>query len=187
MAIWGRVMRFSMLVAAAALAGAAIASACGSSSSNNNSTGSPQAASDDLAARVQQDEMLNAWVTISALPIHALDESLQGGTIDTKYVPTLRTLIRVLALTNWTSDVAPVTQKYHDDAVALFKALNAGETADQVKDLSAALHEDSHSFGPTVGNAVAKSLPADAGGPEPTKAPSTPAAGTATPMPAMTP
>jgi hypothetical protein len=180
-------MRFTMIAAVAALAGAAIASACGSSSSNNNSTGSPQAASDDLSARVQQDEMLNAWVTVSALPIHDLDTTLQGGKIDGKYVPTLRTLIRVLALTNWTSDVAPVTQKYHDDAVALFKALNQGQTADQAKDLSAALHEDSHSFGPTVGNAIARNLPADAGGPEPTKAPGTPAAGTSTPMPAMTP
>jgi hypothetical protein len=183
MAIRGRAMRLTMLAAAAALAGAAIASACGSSSNS----GVSQDSLDQLTARVQRDEMLNAWIAVSNLPVHDLDSTLQGGKIDGKYVPALRTLIRVLALTDFSSDIKPAAQKLHDDAVSLLQALNAGQDAATVAPLSAAVHTDSDKFNPALGDVVAKDLPADAGGPEPTKAASTSIAGTATPMPAVTP
>jgi hypothetical protein len=170
-----------LLLAALSVAAAAIAAAaCGSSSSDAKTDPTTQASLDALTLRVQRDEMLNAWVTISSLPLHDLDTALQGGKIDGKYVPTLRTAIRVLALTGWTDDVKPSTTKFHDDAVALLQALNAGKTADETKALSTTLHEDWHMFGTGVGNAVAKDLPADAGGPAPTAAPAsstTPSAG----------
>lgn len=185
MAIWGRTMRLTMLVAVAALAGAAIVSACGSSSNDNNHSagGSPQASNDDLTARLQQDELLYAWLALAANSPHEYDTSLQNGTIDSKYVPTLRTFIRVSALTPWPDSLKADATKFHDDAVTLYQGLNAGKTADELKDASMAVHEDWHTFTPEVGNQAAKSLPADAGGPEAShdSTSSTPSDGTSTP------
>jgi hypothetical protein len=185
MAIAGRVMRLSMLVAVAVLAGAAIASACGSSSNNDNNPGaSPQASNDDLTARLQQDELLYSWLALSANSPHEYDTSLQNGTIDSHYLPTVRTFIRVLALTPWPDNLKADAQKFHDDAVTLYQGLNAGKTADELKDASMAVHEDWHAFTPAVGNEAAKSLPADAGGPEAShsSSSSTPMDGMSTPM-----
>ena len=168
MAIWGRAMRLTMLVAAAALAGAAIASACGSSSSNDNERQRFAAGSiDDLAARVQQDEMLNAGSRVSALPIARLDTTLQGGKIDGKYVPTLAHADpRAGAHGLDVRSVAAAAQKLHDDAVTLFQALDAGDDAATSQGrCRRPLHEDWHMFTPRVGDVVAKALPADAGGP----------------------
>jgi hypothetical protein len=166
--------RRALLLAALAVSAAAFAAACGgSSSSDATSDPTAQAALDALTLRVQRDEMLNAWITISNLPVHEMDTAVQGGKIDGKYVPTLRAAIRVLALTGWTDDLKASTTKFHDDAVALLQALNAGKTAAEVKDLSSAAHEDWHMFGTGVGNAVAKDLPADAGGPSLAATPST--------------
>lgn len=144
------------------------AAACGGSTTKNadSSSTASQQSIDALTSRVQQDELLNAWVTLSALPLHDQDTSVQNGTIDGKYVPTLRTLIRVLALTPWPSDLQADATAFHDEAVTLFKDLNAGKTADQVKAQSSALHDHFHEFTPKVGDEAAKDLPADAGGPE---------------------
>lgn len=168
----------ALLAALPIMALAVLGSACSSSTKNANSSSSAsQSSIDDLTARVQRHEMLNAWVIVSALPVHDLDDELQGGNIDGKYVPTLRTLIRVLALTDWTSDLKPAMTKYHDDAVALLQALEAGKTADETKGLSDALHEDAHGFSPAVGNVIAKDLPPNAGGPQPTPTPDATAGG----------
>jgi hypothetical protein len=186
MAMPRHAMRFTMFAVLAALAGAAIASACGSSKSSGTDQTSPSpAATDQLTARVQRDEMLNAVVTIGNLGIHDLDTKLQNGTIDSKYVPTVRLAVRLLALTDWTDDVKPAAMKFHDDAVKLLQGLDAGNAVDTLKPLSTAFHEDYHAFSDPVWNSLTKDLPPDAGGPAPTKAPSTPAAGatsTATPM-----
>jgi hypothetical protein len=157
---------------------ASLAAACSSDAKRAvSSSSASQQSIDELTARVQRDEMLNAWVTISSMPLHDLDAELQGGKIDGKYVPTLRTLIRLLALTAWPSELASFTNTMRDHAVALYKGLNNGEEASALKDRSAAMHVDGDAFGATVGNVVGKDLPADAGGPGP-KA-NTPASGTA--------
>jgi hypothetical protein len=192
MAIWSRAMRFTMLAAVATLAGAAIVSACGSSSNNTSDStttagASPQASDADLTARLQQDELLYAWVTLAANSPHELDTSLQGGTIEGTYLPTVRTIIRVLALTNWPDNLKDMATKFHDDAVTLYQGFNAGKTADELKDASSAVHEDWHMFTPAVGDEAAKSLPADAGGPEGSSSGSTPMPGMSTPMSDMTP
>ncbi len=163
-----------MFVAAASIAACFVAS-CGSTATKQatSSTSASQASADDLGARLQRDEMLNAWVTISAMPLHDLDVALQGEKIDGKYVPTLRTLIRVLALTNWSSELAQFTSKMRDDAVQLFQGLNAGTDPSGLKDLSTAVHKDGDAFGGVVGDVVAKDLPANAGGPQSKMTPST--------------
>ena len=139
----------------------------GGSTKNAASTSSAsQASIDQLAARVQQDEMLNALVTIADLPLHQMDESAQNGKIDNKYVPTARTLVRVVALTDWAAPLKPGAQEMHDNTVALLHALEAGSDVAQVKPLSRAAHEDWHTFIDAAWNVVAKDLPPDAGGPK---------------------
>ena len=93
----------------------------GSNKTATSSSSASQQSIDDLTTRVQRDEMLNAWIAIAALPVHDLDTTLQGGKIDGKYVPTLRTLIRELALTEFSPSIKPAAQQLHDDAVTLYQ------------------------------------------------------------------
>jgi hypothetical protein len=154
-----------LLMVVAAMLGLA-ATACGGNNARSESSAS-QSSIDELAARVQQNQMLNAAITISGLPIHEMDTAAQGGKIDNKYVPTARMLVRVTALTDWVPDLAGDATKMHGDGVALLKALDAGKDIDAIKPLSQAVHEDWHTFTDKVWNVVAKSLPADEGGPRP--------------------
>lgn len=177
MRILGPRLLLAIVTGAVALA----ALACGSDAKDaDSSSNASQASVDELAARVQRNEQLDAWVTISNMPMHALDEGIQGGTIDNKYVPTLRMLVRLTALTDWSNEVKPDANKLHDDAVTLLQALDAGKTASEAKGLSTAVREDWHMFGPKVGDMLAKDLPADAGGPagDHEEEMSTPASGT---------
>jgi hypothetical protein len=121
-------LRTGALVSAAALLVAIAAAACGND--NAKSEGSaPQASIDQLAARVQQDQMLNSLITLAGLPLHEMDSTAQGGKIDNKYVPTARMLVRVTALTDWGAELATPAQKLHDDSVKLLQALDAGDVA----------------------------------------------------------
>ncbi len=178
--------KHAMIIAAILSIAALPVVACGSDAKPAaSSTSASQTSIDQLAARVQRDEMLTAWIAVSNMPLHDLDAMLQDGKIDGTYVPTLRTLIRVLALTDWSSDLKDFTTKMHDEAVALFQGLNAGMEAGALTGMSDALHVDADAFGTTVGNVVGKNLPADAGGPAPTRV-STPPSGapaTSTPNP----
>jgi hypothetical protein len=141
--------------------------ACGGSSTKtaNGATSVSQQSVDQLTTRVQRDEMLNAWVAISNLPVHDLDVTLQGGKIDGKYVPTLRTLIRLLALTEFTPAVQPAAMQLHDDAVSLSTAMNSGQEPARLQSMSTTVHNEYDKFAPALGNEVAKDLPANAGGP----------------------
>ena len=173
-----RVMgRLAALPACALLIGACLAACGGSTKNAGGSTVPSQQGIDqlDIARPARRDVECVGHHQWTADP--RVDESLQGGTIDGKYVPTLRTLIRSLALTDWTPDLKAQADQLRADAVALFQALNAGKPASELKDMSANLHDGVHDFTPAVGNAVTEGIPADAGGPEPTHAASTPATG----------
>ena len=165
------------LLLVAALSLAIAATACGSGNAKSETSAS-QASIDQLAARVQQDEMLNAVIVISGLPEHEMDTTAQTGKIDNQYVPTARMLVRMTALTDWTSDIAPAARSLHDSSLALLQALDSGKDVDAIKPLSMKAHEDWHMFTDAAWNVVTKSLPANAGGPRPT---STPGAATTTP------
>jgi hypothetical protein len=158
------------LVLAAALLLAVAAAACGGNDATSESSAS-QASIDQLAARVQQNEMLNAVIVITGLPEHEMDGAAQGGKIDNKYVPTARMLVRMSALTDWTPDLAPGAKKLHDECLTLLTALDAGKDAAAIKPLSQSCHEAWHMFTDEAWDVVAKSLPADAGGPRPTATP----------------
>ena len=160
------------------------AAACGGDNAKSESSAS-QASIDELAARIQQNQMLNAAITLSDLPEHEMDAAAQGGKIDNKYVPTARMLVRITALTDWTPELSALNQKLHDDSVKLLQALDDGEDIGVIKPLSQAVHEDWHVFTERAWDVVAKSLPSDAGGPRPTAVPSS--SGSSTPHESMTP
>ena len=164
-----------LLAVAAALALAA--AACGSDNAKSESSTS-QASVDALATRVQQNQMLNAVITISGLPEHEMDSTAQGGKIDNNYVPTARMLVRITALTDWTPDLASGAQKLHDDGVTLLQALDDGKDVGTIKPLSRKVHEDWHMFTDEAWDVVTKSLPANAGGPRPTSTPGSPTSAT---------
>ncbi len=177
-------LRTGALVSAAALLVAIAAAACGNDNAKSESSAS-QASIGQLAARVQQDQMLNSLITLAGLPLHEMDSTAQGGKIDNKYVPTARTLVRVTALTDWNADLATQAQKLHDDSVKLLRALDAGADVATIKPLSQAAHEDWHTFTEQAWGVVAKSLPADAGGPKAT--PEHDSSGNSTPQDPTTP
>jgi hypothetical protein len=158
--------RVAPLIAAAATL-SMLAVACGGDSNKtaSSSSSASQQSIDDLTSRVQRDEMLDAWIAIAAIPVHDLDQTLQGGKIDGKYVPALRTLIRELALTEFSPAVKPAAQQLHDDAAQLYQAMNSGQEPAQLQAMSATVHSEYDKFSPTLGNEVAKDLPANAGGP----------------------
>ncbi|TAK55960.1 MAG: hypothetical protein EPO22_14040 [Dehalococcoidia bacterium] len=158
------------LVLTAVLVLAVAAAACGGNDAKSESSAS-QASIDQLATRVQQNEVLNAVIVITGLPEHEMDSAAQGGKIDNKYVPTARMLARMTALTDWTPDLAPGAKKLHDSSLALLAALDEGKDVAAIKPLSQKAHEDWHMFTDEAWDAVTKSLPADAGGPRPTATP----------------
>lgn len=158
------------LVAAAALLLAAAAAACSDNDAKSQSSAS-QASIDQLTARVQRNEMLNAVIVITGLPEHEMDSALQGGKIDNKYVPTARMLVRLAALTDWTPDLAPGAQKMHDECLTLLTALDDGKDAGTIKPLSQSCHEEWHMFTDEAWDVVTKGLPSDAGGPHATATP----------------
>ena len=177
-----RLITGACLVAGGALL-ALTAAACGGSNAKSESSAS-QASIDELAARVQQNQMLNAVITLSALPEHEMDTAALGGKIDNKYVPTARMLVRLTALTDWLPELSAPAQKLHDDSVNLLQALDDGKDVGVIKPLSQAVHEDWHVFTDRAWDVVSKSLPANAGGPRPTAVPSS--SGSSTPHDTMT-
>jgi hypothetical protein len=150
------------LVAAAGLAAAGCSSDDTSKPASGSSTAS-QASVDDLNARIQRNEMMFALFNLSALPLHAMDESIAAGTIETTYVPNARSAVRLLALTNWDSTLKAEAEIIRGHAVDLLKALDDGNV-DAAKDPAHELHEGYHDFSDKAWAIVAKDLPPDAGG-----------------------
>lgn len=164
MAVSRRAITILAIATAVAFVAGFGGAACGGSDAKSDSGVTP-ARFDELAARVQRNQMLNAVLVVAGLPLHQMDESAQGGKIDNKYLPTVRTLVRVTALTDWSPELHDRVTKLHDDAVKVLQALDAGNDVTAVKPLSQAAHEDWHTFIDAAWDVVAKDLPADAGGP----------------------
>lgn len=157
---------------------AVVASACRDDKKNTSSGSSnaSQVSVDELSARLQRDEMLNALVTIEALKIHEIDDGIQAGKPDERAVPDVRKFVRVMALTNWTADLKEEAQKVHDTGVALLKALEDGNV-DAAKGPSDEAHEGFHDFSDKAWNVVVKDLPPEEGGPDQHEDEATPPAG----------
>ncbi len=124
-----------------------------------------QASIDDLSARVQRNEMITATLTLAGLPLHDIDESIADGDVPSNAIPAMRTVIRMISLTNWSSDLQPDATAIHDSAEALIEALESGDS-DAAKAHATAAHEGVHDFTVAAWDALAPDAGADEHGDE---------------------
>lgn len=151
------------VIAAALLSAMALAAAC--SDDANTDSSAQQSDIDALNARIERLDMMHAVIGLSKLGLHDMDESLAAGTIESSFSSNTRTAIRLLALTEWPSDLAADADTVEGHAVDLLKAL-ADEDVDAASDAATALHDGEHDFSDEVWAILAADLPADAGGVE---------------------
>jgi hypothetical protein len=86
-----------------------------------------------------------ALITLDELPLHEMDEAAQGGTIDPEFAPAVRTLVRILSLTDWLPELEEGAAALHEQAVELLEAIESGEV-ENVREPAAAVHESTHEF-----------------------------------------
>lgn len=144
------------------------AAACGDENDTAQSENTAsQASIDEISARVQRNEILQALVTIDGLRLHEIDETLNeaDGAIDPTFVPRTRLFVRMQSLTSWPDELAAEGQSVLAAGVELLKALEDGD-AEAAKGPATAVHEGSHEFNDQAWNVAVEGLPAGAGGPE---------------------
>jgi hypothetical protein len=156
--------RKTLILTSAAVVVATIAAAC-TDNTNQIPENSSSVQSQAVAAAVQYIDMKYALIDIERLPIHEMDEQVQGGTINNEYVPTARALSRLSALADWSPELAEQAATLHGDAVTLLKALEEG-MVEGAKAPSQAVHEDWHMFLADGWDVIAKRLPPEEGGPK---------------------
>jgi len=155
--IWTRTLVAAIALPALVLTAAACSDDDNTAQSENTAA---QASIDDLSARVQQNEMITATLALAGLPLHDIDESIAGGDVPSNAIPAMRTVIRMIGLTNWSSDLQPDATAIHDSAAALIVALESGDM-DAAKEHAAAVHEGAHDFTVAAWDALAPGTGAD--------------------------
>ena len=135
-------------LAAALIAGAVSlgAVACGDDGGDSgNASGPTQQSIDELAARVQHNEMIVAVLEIGAMPLHEIHLAIGDGEVPSDAIPTMRTLVRLTQITYWSADLAPAAAKLHDDALALIAAVEDGDL-ELGNERAGTVHEGGHQF-----------------------------------------
>lgn len=166
MAIKRRAVLTAALFSALALGAATAACTDDEPDTAGGASSVSQASLDDLTARLQQDEMLYALVGIEDLKLHEIDDSVQAGTPLERAIPDVRKAVRLMALTDWTTDLEADAQDVHDKLVSWLQALEDGDL-EAAKSPSTEAHEGFHEFAESAWSVVVKDLPPDEGGPEP--------------------
>lgn len=158
------------------------AAACGDDDADSSSS-AQQGDVDAIAARMQQNEVLFAIKAIGDLPLHDMDEAIQGGDVPDDALPNARDVIRYVGLTDWPADLEGGANDVQAAAIALVTALDDGD-AEAAKQPATDLHEAWHAFEGVAWAEIGGDLPAEAGIRESHggDASNTPAAGT-TPAP----
>ena len=113
-----------------------------------------QASIAELSARVQRNEMITATLTLATLPLHDIDEAIAAGEVPSNVIPTMRTVIRMANLTNWSDDLQTDATAVHDNAEALIAALESDDL-DAAKEHATAVHEGAHDFTANAWDALA--------------------------------
>lgn len=132
-------------LAAALIAGAVSLSAAACDDDGGNASGPTQQSIDELAARVQHNEMIVAVLEIEAMPLHEIHRAIGDGEVPSDAIPTMRTLVRLTQITYWSSDLASAAAKLHDDALALIAALEDGDL-ELGNERAGTVHEGGHQF-----------------------------------------
>lgn len=157
--------RLKHVLLAAALAPLAVlaAVACDDGSDTGNSTS--QGSIDAIEDRVQRNEMMVAALTLQDIQLHQIDESIAAEDVTFNIIPDTRTVVRVLALTDWPAELQADATTVHDAGVALLQALD-NDDIEAAKEPARVMHEGGHDFGNAIWAIVAADLPPDAGGVE---------------------
>ena len=150
------------------LASGVIASAC-DDDNPETATGTSSASQqsvEELSERVDSNEMFFAYISIGNIPLHAIDEGLNGGgVIEETYTPDVREFVRIMALTEWDPELAEEAETVRQSGIALLAALEDADV-EAAKPLATEVHEGWHDFSETVFAHVAEGLPPEEGGPE---------------------
>ena len=102
---------------------------------------------DQTNARVQRNEMLWANLELQGLPLHDLDEAINDPSVEvpTDAIPTMRTVVRVISVTNWDETLRADAEQIGDDALAVIEALEADDREAAGEHITA-VHEGYHDF-----------------------------------------
>jgi hypothetical protein len=161
--------RLALLVAGLIVALAAVAAACDDNNSDNANAanGGNNPSNETVAAleeRMQRNEMMYAIILIDGLGLHGMDEEIAAGELQFYHTPATRTLIRLLALTDWSDELQADAEALREEAIALLTALRDGD-AEAAAPHAHEVHEDAHDFSDAVWEVLAGHIPADEGGP----------------------
>jgi hypothetical protein len=156
--------RFKHVLLAGALISALglFAAACDDDAETQNNA--QQSDVDTLTTRIQRHEQMDALLTLRTLGLHAMDEALQEGTIESSFAPNTTAAIRVFELTDWGTHQADA-DAVQASAVDLLQALEA-EDVDGAAAAAAELHEGEHDLSNAVWADLLGDLPEDEGGVE---------------------
>lgn len=132
------------------------AAACSGDDNTAESDSSASAQTvDEINARVQRNEMVTALLGIDALPLHDIDETVGAGEeIPGNAIPSMRTLIRLISITDWDSGLQA-------DADAIKAAaedfITAAESDDHggVAEAATSVHDLWHDFSDPTWEVVA--------------------------------
>jgi hypothetical protein len=160
----------ALLVAGLSVALAAVAAACDDNNNDNaagvngNANNPSNERVDALAERMQRNEMMYGIILIDGLGLHEMDEEIAEGDLQFYHTPTIRTLIRLLALTDWSDELQADADALREEAVLLLAALRDGD-AEAAAPHAQDAHEGWHDFSDAVWEVLAGHIPADEGGP----------------------
>jgi hypothetical protein len=159
-------MKRAFLIAACGLVLAAFGAACNDDEADSESSAS-QESIDVLSERVQHNEMFAAFISIGNIPLHDMDEALnETGTIEPSYVPDTREFVRIMGVTDWSTDLSTDAETLRQSGIDLLAALEDADV-EAAKPLATEVHEGWHDFSDMVLEETAGDLPPEEGGPEP--------------------
>jgi hypothetical protein len=151
-----------MLLAALAIPALMLgAVACGDDDNSAESTNSPSAQDvDAINARIARNEQVTALLGIGGLPLHDIDEAVNAGEeIPNNAVPSMRTLIRLVSVTEWDPDLksdVDAVKASAEDFIAAAESDDHGAVAEA----ATAVHEGWHDFSEGAWDLVAPGAPA---------------------------
>ncbi len=149
-------------VVASVAAAVLLAAACGGDEAKTDSS-AQQSDVQALQDRIQRNEMLYTNIDLQALPIHEMNETIvNDGRAEGTFLPTTRTLIRIVGLTNWSATLQPDATAMQDHAIALVRALEDGDM-ETAKTASTSMHDAWHQFTVKVWAEIGGELPPEAG------------------------
>jgi hypothetical protein len=110
---------------------------------------------DDINARIQRNEMAVALLGIGALPLHDIDETIASGDeIPGNAIPSMRTIIRLVTITEWDTELQADADAIKASAEAFITAAESDDHG-AVAEHATAIHDGWHDFSEMAWDVVA--------------------------------